>query len=973
MKRKAWISLFLAVVLLLTAAVPAFAAMQSERVQTQAKTVSVASVKDDAGCGKIVPLFRDFFARLKAMLARIFPFLKDTSVKTFPTDDVRKTYDKAVAALDDYADYGFREVASTPLADVSFDEAESLDNLSGDGARLSDSTGANLVTGRFGLRRALEFTKPETYLTVPDMGSQDALTISMWVNIRDLQTRENTDEPRVSTLLDTETGAGRVSLKFVHTGTPSYEDKATGEAVMGTNSTKLVFCVQGNTGGQYAENAVCANNTQFFNFEYNLWKAFEGAKDDWVVHPQGHCWFHIGVVYEPKKGDVTFYHCGKFDSTKHFDKAVKPVLNGVRIGAGYAENESFDGMVDDIRLYGEALTQADMDILADYERDMWVNRTVSAWEDSSTVLYVNGDTGSDQNPGTADAPFATVKKGVESIAAPGTRLIIAPGVYKETGINLNASGTELQPVIIEAEQPGKTVISGSVPFDGWIATNTQSVFENDLSYDYPFQPGTPGNEIIGRSDLILLDGKPIAPVLTKQELQYDTYYIDKEAGKVYLKTEKDPDGCEIERGLQGENGMGAYILDTNSSEYVVLRGLTFTNCAGRIWDKSMVNMGKPQHVLVEDCVFNNAGTSGLGFDHGSNDRTVEDVLIRRCSFDNDGTGGIGAGFRSMNFVVEDCVFTDIGKKIGWGKYDSPDPATTKMMVSKNVTWRGCYFANNTSNDLWFDNFNWNIDVDRCTSLGNQSGIAVHIEIDVPGVRVRNSVLDGGVRFASAEGAVLDGNIIYAKGNPVIDHWGDEYRFAALGPVYAWKNTVLTNNTFYCEKNWGSFFVFDLPPYESFYDLYADGNRFFVKGGLAIENSYKGLRNKECNYRGFISMIGDKHAKYLLIDPFRNDGTVKAGFCDKASRANKNGMACRVPVQLSKPMNEACTVGYTVWDYDAGTVLQTGALHFDRLETNQAISIDTNGRNVLIEISSVQNVVRGENSFHYIAAANGQSG
>ena len=31
------------------------------------------------------------------------------------------------------------------------------------------------------------------------------------------------------------------------------------------------------------------------------------------------------------------------------------------------------------------------------------------------------------------------------------------------------------------------------------------------------------------------------------------------------------------------------------------------------------------------------------------------------------------------------------------------------------------------------------------------------------------------------------------------------------------------------------------------------------------------------------------------------------------------------------------------------------------------------RNVLIEISTVQNVARGENSFHYIAAANGQSG
>ena len=80
------------------------------------------------------------------------------------------------------------------------------------------------------------------------------------------------------------------------------------------------------------------------------------------------------------------------------------------------------------------------------------------------------------------------------------------------------------------------------------------------------------------------------------------------------------------------------------------------------------------------------------------------------------------------------------------------------------------------------------------------------------------------------------------------------------------------------------------------------------------------------------------------------------------------MDSRVPVQLSKPMNEACTVGYTVWDYDAGTVLQTGELHFDRLETNKAIHVGTNGRNILIEISSVQNVARGENSFHYIAAA-----
>ena len=965
MSKKAILSLFLAVIMVFSAVMPAFAATQSKSVQTG--TAAADSADDESIGDSIMASIRDFFARIKALFVRIFPCLKDSSVKMYPTEDVRETYGEAVGGIRNYTDYGFDEVEAAPLANVFFDDIDSLDGLSEENAELSDTGGAELVTGRFGLRKALAFTSPDTYLTLPDMGQQDALTISMWVNIHDLQTRVNTDEPRVSTLLDTKTGVGRVTLKFVHTGTPSYENEA-GEAVMGTNSTKLVFSVQGNSRGQYNESSVCSNNTQFFNFEYDLWEDFVGYHDDWVVHPEGHCWFHIGVVYEPDKGDVTFYHCGKFDSTKHFDFAVKPMINGIRIGAGYAENESFDGMVDDIRLYGEALTQEDMDILADFERDMWVNRTISDWQESDTVLYVNGETGSDLNPGTADAPFATVKKGVESITAPGTKLVIAPGLYRETSINLNANGTETQPVIIEAENPGETVISGSVPFDGWKKTNDESVYENDWRYDYPFQPGTPGNEIIGRSDLIILDGQPIQPVLTRDELQNDTYYIDTKAGKVYLKTDKDPDRCGIERGLAGENGSGAYILDTNSSEYVVLRGLTFTNCAGRIWDRSMVNMGKPQHVLVEDCVFNNAGTSGLGFDHGSNDRTTEDVLVCRCSFDSDGTGGIGAGFRSMNFVVEDCAFTNIGKKIDWGKYDSPDPATTKMMVCKNITWRGCYFAHNTSNDLWFDNFNWNVDVNECTSLDNQSGIAVHIEIDVPGVRVRNSVLDGGIRFASAEGAILDNNVIFAKGNPVIDHWGPEYRFGTLGPVYSWKNTVMTNNTFYCEKDWDSFFIFDLPPHASFYDMYADGNRFYVKGGLAVERSYKAINNEELTYRKFTSVIGDKHAKYLLCDPFVNDGTATVGFCDPASVSNGSGASNRVPVKLSEPMNDTCTVFYTVWDYDNNTVLRTGELHFDRFETIKTIPVGEYDRDILVEINGVQNIKRGDNIFHFIAVA-----
>jgi hypothetical protein len=179
---------------------------------------------------------------------------------------------------------------------------------------------------------------------------------------------------------------------------------------------------------------------------------------------------------------------------------------------------------------------------------------------------------------------------------------------------------------------------------------------------------------------------------------------------------------------------------------------------------------------------------------------------------------------------------------------------------------------------------------------------------------------------------------------------------------------MTNNTFYCEKDWDSFFIFDLPPHASFYDMYADGNRFYVKGGLAIERSYKAINNEEFTYRKFTSVIGDKHAKYLLCDPFVNDGTATVGFCDPASVSNGSGASNRVPVKISEPMNDTCTVYYTVWDYGSNTVLRTGELHFDRFETLKTIHVGEYDRDILIEISGVQNIKRGDNIFHFSAAA-----
>ena len=898
---------------------------------------------------------------------------RDTSTETETDVSVEDTlagkYREVIEAMNgNFANYRFGEVTKTPALDISFDTVEDLGAIpntgSGGGtARVMNAEGAELITGRFEQRKALQLNDRNTYVSAPDLGEQEALTISMWVNLRDISSRESEDDTRVTTLLDTQTGTGRVTLSLVHTGATLNTVEFGGALVSNPKETKLVFSVEGNAGGTYEEDGLYANNTHYSNFESTI----PAVYNTWIAHEVGHCWFHIGIVYDPVAGTVTFYHEGKLDSTQSFTTAVKPVMNGIRLGGGYEAGQSLDGKIDDIRIYGEALPAEDIEILADYERDMWVYRTISDWEESEMVLYVDGVNGSDDNPGTKDAPFATVKKGVESITQEGTRLVIAPGVYREAGINLNASGSEYKPIIIEAEVPGETIINGSVVMEGWETTATANVYRHDWDYKLARQTSSvPGNEILARSDMIWVDGEPMHPVFSMEELVVDSYYLDEAAGEVYLMTEKSPDAFVAEvpvLGNDGENNKGAYLLKTNSNNYFVLRGLTFTTSGTVLWDHVMVSLGLPQHVLVEDCSFMNTNTSGIGWDSGWGSRTAEDILIRRCSFDNNGASAIGAGFRTMNMVVEDCQFTDIGWKIKWGEYNSPDPATVKMMICKNVTYRGNWFDNNVSNDLWFDNFNWNIDVENNLFTRNQADVGVHIEIDTPGVRIRNNVIEGGVRWANTEGLILDNNVFYGK-LELICSWdcGAELRYGDYAPIYGWKNLIMTNNIFHFTGQ-PDYPIIVVPKYSCAMDMYSAGNKFYTEN---ISEKNRGIIFGETTmkFNQFLKRIKDTTSQYLTEDPFADDGETTVSFKDTASVAHGLGVDNYVPVTLSKALRKESTISYTVWDYDTNEIIRTGVLCFGAYESEKTIRLWEYDRNVLIELTSAEGVSFGSGMIHY---------
>lgn len=103
---------------------------------------------------------------------------------------------------------------------------------------------------------------------------------------------------------------------------------------------------------------------------------------------------------------------------------------------------------------------------------------------SSLVLgaeyYVGGTGASDNNPGTATQPFATIQKAA-SVAKAGDIVNIRGGTYRET-ITPSTSGTSGSPIIFRADNGANVIISGLNPLgdDGW-SVHTGNIYKKSVT------------------------------------------------------------------------------------------------------------------------------------------------------------------------------------------------------------------------------------------------------------------------------------------------------------------------------------------------------------------------------------------------------------------------------------------------------------------------------------------------------------
>ncbi|MDF7822779.1 Calx-beta domain-containing protein [Pontiellaceae bacterium B12227] len=348
----------------------------------------------------------------------------------------------------------FRLIRKNP-PEARFALDGSLNDGSSHARNLSVSSGgtAGWSTGRTGFDQAYLLDGANT-LNFTGPGETETLSLSMHVYLEDLQ-------GATPTLFDSGTGNGNIQLYL--------RDSQNGTYTGIGRDVGLVFKVGGNTGG---------NGRVDGSVETRYRRIGEHSVD--FIDDTGHerrknqLWLHFAVTYDPASHRADFYINGKHDSTQYFTSSEKPVINSARIGAKLSGADPLIARISNVNLYSSILSENTLRALGDFRQDLWAVRDIDDWDTVRTFHVAS--TGDDGNDGSEGQPFKTLKAAIQAVnnlgntLAPGSRIVMEPGLYREEGVILERSGTRFQPIVIEARIPGTVTLSGSEVWDddAWI-------------------------------------------------------------------------------------------------------------------------------------------------------------------------------------------------------------------------------------------------------------------------------------------------------------------------------------------------------------------------------------------------------------------------------------------------------------------------------------------------------------------------
>jgi len=443
---------------------------------------------------------------------------------------------------------------------------------------------------------------------------------------------------------------------------------------------------------------------------------------------------------------------------------------------------------------------------------------------------------SDENPGTENLPLKTFKRAIEIIEETnekgiGIKLLVHPGTYRES-IEFPFRGRRQtdSPIVIEAKEPGKTMIKGSDVWEGWKRHEKTDIYTHEWPYKWGLAPYPPVwekyltlQDIVRRKEMLFVNGELLKQVLSPLELKAGCFYVSEEKELVYIWVPKNTDMKKAAVEVALRSGL----FRANGRRNFILRGFTFMHDNTPV-QGSAAGFTNGSNIIVEDCLFlwNNWG--GFGFSGCSN------VTARRCAANQNGGCGMGV-WRCKDVLFEDNETSYNNWRGARGEFFGWAVAGVKNLLIHNAVYRNHRSVENQTRGFWFDCDTENVVVEKAFWCKNQSD-GIFIEGCQGPITIKDSVISFNKTYgvlSNSANVTLENNIIFGNGQCqlqfsggkeiITKNWetGVENRAKPIG--WKWSDNVIAGE----KKNQ---YLIDAQPWEFFFDTLTLSRNLYYNPG-----------------------------------------------------------------------------------------------------------------------------------------------
>ena len=396
----------------------------------------------------------------------------------------------------------------------------------------------------------------------------------------------------------------------------------------------------------------------------------------------------------------------------------------------------------------------------------------------TVFLYVDAVEGSDSNPGTQQLPLQTISASVKLVESNndnsiGTTVYINPGIYREfVSVQGNWRQTAA-PITFQAVQPGTVIVAGSDVLRNWSPDGTNPLIYDSV-WDYTLTgcavpPGWPSDfaPITLRTEMVFIDGNPIAQVMSFAAMVPGTFFIDSPSHEIHVwpARQVDMSTATIEAAARRQT------WSMNALTNVTVRGLVFRHAA-TCMNLPSFDVGGSTNVLLDNIQSFWNNWAGIAVS-SSKQVTVKNSV----SSHNGGVGFVGTQNLNVLYTGNETDYNNwrgaMGAFYDWGMGGTKFFTTQGATIANQISYR------NQAQGLWFDTDHKNITVTDATLSENLMG-GLQVEADPGPISVSKSA------FCSNGAGV---NVIYSTGLSLTDNF-----FYNNGGTNSWQGEVFIAGT-----------------------------------------------------------------------------------------------------------------------------------------------------------------------------------